>query len=291
MKGRLALAVTASMAISSAWLAAQTPMFSSLTAMVFVDVSVTVDRQPLHGLQADDFELTDNGVPQRIEEVATEGMPIDVSLVVDLSGSVVDNIDAFREDVRRFATLLRPIDRIRVISFASDVRDEVPLSAVTGRMAPVFGHGGGGTSLNDGLAYAMLRPEEPARRHLIIVFTDGFDTSSVLSNSRIPDLAQHSAAVIHAVLVPGHASTLSPLEPGARDALVEAASRTGGEAHTLSSAFTDFKRVFDDFRASYVLRFKPVGVSATGWHVLTVKLRGPQAKPAVVRARRGYFGG
>ena len=291
MTRRLALVVTAAIVASTAWTAAQTPMFTLRTAVVFVDVSVTVDRQPVHGLQPDDFDITDNGVPQRVEDVATEGMPIDVSLVVDLSGSVVDNIDAFREDVRRFATRLGAADRLRVISFATDVREEVPLTTVTGRLAPAFGLGGGGTSLNDGLAYAMLRPEDPSRRHLIIVFTDGFDTASVLSNRRIPDLAQHAAAVIHAVLVPGHASTLSPLEPGARDALVEAAKRTGGEAHTLSSAFSDFKRVFDDFRGSYVLRFKPAGVDPTGWHELSVKIRGPRAKSAVVRARRGYFGG
>jgi hypothetical protein len=291
MKRPVTLVVATALMASAAWTAAQTPMFRLRTDIVFVDVSVTVDRRPLEGLQAEDFSLTDNGVPQRVDDVAAEGMPIDVSLLVDLSGSVVDNIEAFRDDVRRFAALLRPIDRIRVVSFASDVHDEAPLATVSGPMVLDFGHGGGGTSLNDGLAYAMLRPEDPARRHLIIVFTDGFDTASVLSNRRIPDLAQHSAAVIHAVLVPGHASTLSPLEPGARDALIEAAARTGGEAHTLSSAFGDFKRVFDNFRASYVLRFKPTGVDPSGWHALTVTVRGPRAGSAVVRARRGYFGG
>lgn len=291
MTCRAAFMTSAVVAAATAAAAAQIVTYRVRTDIVFVDVSVMVDHQPVHDLRPDDFEVTDNGVPQRVEDVANEGMPIDVSLVVDLSGSVVDDIDAFTEDIRRFAALLRPIDRIRVISFASEVREVVPLAAVSGPLALAFGRGGGGTSLNDALAYAMLRPDDPERRHLIIAFTDGFDTDSVLSNHRVPDLAQHSAAVIHAVLVPGHASTTSPLESGARAALVEAAARTGGEAHTLGSAFGDFKHVFEDFRASYVVRFKPTGVDPTGWHALTVNVRGPRAASAVVRARRGYFGG
>ena len=51
----------------------------------------------------------------------------------------------------------------------------------------------------------------------------------------------------------------------------------------------DVRRVLERFRQSYLLHFQPTGVTDTGWHVLTVRVKGrPQLD---VRARRGYFAG
>ena len=55
------------------------------------------------------------------------------------------------------------------------------------------------------------------------------------------------------------------------------------------SAFQGFKRAFDDFRSSYLLRYTPRDVSPEGWHDLEVKLLRPGR--FTVRARKGYFGG
>ena len=50
-----------------------------------------------------------------------------------------------------------------------------------------------------------------------------------------------------------------------------------------------FKKVFDDFRTSYVLRYTPTGVEPGRWHDLKVEL--PNQRGVTIRARQGYHGG
>jgi tetratricopeptide (TPR) repeat protein len=74
-------------------------------------------------------------------------------------------------------------------------------------------------------------------------------------------------------------------------ALADGARATGGAFHlaqflnepTLASTF---RRVFDDFRSRYVLRYTPQGVKRDGWHAITVRV--PGSPDAVVEAKRGY---
>lgn len=267
----------------------QQPTFRATTTLVSVDVSVRRGNTPVTGLTAGDFELTDNGVRQNIESLSVEAVPIDVSLAVDTSGSVIGNLASFRAEVRRFATLLRPIDRIRVIAFGTAVREIVPMQPATDplnldQLAP-----GGTTSSNDGLFYALLWPTSLERRHLVIALTDGIDTNSTLSSASVIDVANRARAVFHVVLVEGF-GPLTAWEKGAREAVIEAAKQSGGAVHDLARASRDFKQIVDDFRASYVLRFEPEGVSKTGWHDLTVTLVNLDPAQHTVRARRGYWG-
>ena len=73
--------------------------------------------------------------------------------------------------------------------------------------------------------------------------------------------------------------------------LTEAAETTGGELRG-PGLFGDadpvaaFKRVFDDVRQSYVLRYSPREVEAGGWHELAVTV--PRMPNATVRAPKGY---
>src|SRR5215471_17354195 len=89
----------ASVSALSLGLGAQRPTFRAFTDVVSVDVSVKNGRVPVGGLTPADFELRDNGVVQAIDAVSIETVPIDVTLIVDLSGSVVPNIKTFKSDV------------------------------------------------------------------------------------------------------------------------------------------------------------------------------------------------
>ena len=46
---------------------AQAPTFSTRTDVVRLDVLVTDGAQPIMGLEARDFEVLDNGVPQKVD--------------------------------------------------------------------------------------------------------------------------------------------------------------------------------------------------------------------------------
>jgi hypothetical protein len=75
---------------------------------------------------------------------------------------------------------------------------------------------------------------------------------------------------------------------GGFDHLETAAERTGGSVQLPlpdENIVNTFKKVFTDFRTSYVLRFAP-GSSAPGWHDLRVEV--PAHPRATIRARHGY---
>lgn len=262
------------------------PTFRSATDLVSVNASVKRGNAPVAGLTAEDFELTDNGVRQQIEAVSIESVPIDVSIVMDLSGSVTADVGPFQADIRAFVQMLRPTDRVRLVTFADAVREIAPMGPPSSPLPLNQIRVGGSTSLNDALMYGLLwTGVEPDRRHLVVAFTDGYDSKSTLDSDRMPRIAARVDAVLHAVLAE------SPVQVFARyrtslDALVEAAHRTGGEAHRLKRAVEDFRQIVDDFRASYVLRYTPQGVTREGWHELTVRVTRPGT--FTVRARQGY---
>jgi len=270
--------------------AQQRPTFRGATTRVSVDASVKRGKVPVGRLSAADFTITDNGVPQKVETVAIESVPIDVTLVVDTSGSVIGNLEAFKEDIRSFAHMLRPGDRIRIVSLSTEVRESVAMQDASTSFSLDTLTGNGMTSLNDGMIYALMWPEAPDRRHLVIALTDGEDTMSTLNSDTIPEVAGHVDAVCYAVIVPPAPMVMGERTTwmaGSLSAIRDAVQRSGGDEHTLSRAASDFKAIFDDFRASYVLYFEPVGVSASGWHDLRVSVVG---QPDVtIRARKGYF--
>ena len=54
-----------------------------------MDVLVSDRGKPVPGLGPADFEVLDNGVPQRVELVSFEQLPLSVVLALDMSDSVV----------------------------------------------------------------------------------------------------------------------------------------------------------------------------------------------------------
>jgi len=287
------VAAIGAMAIASAQQPQQPqPTFRSVSDLVPVQVSVHTARSVVSGLKAADFELTDNGVHQDVDAVSADSVSADVTMVVDTSGSVIRSLDRFRSDVRRMADQLRANEQIRLITFDTDVHQAFPMQPASRRVPVDAIRTGNMTSLLDAMLAALARAPRPDRRHLVFVFTDGYDNASMLGYSAIPALASHSDAVLHIVLVrvtgvPGQYP--SP----AFDALAAAAARTGGALYSPNEAPADvvaaFKLAVEAFRHGYVLYYTPRGVAREGWHDIKVRV----TRPGVfdVAARQGYFGG
>jgi VWFA-related protein len=264
------------------------PVFRARTDVVSVDVAVSRGGRPVTGLTAADFILMDNGVRQKVEALSVETLAIDVSLVVDLSGSTASTLERFKADIQRMAGFLRPTDRVRLVRFSDEVRQIVPMQPSTAPLPLDDLKTGVGTSLNDAVFVALSRPPEVDRRHLVVVFTDAEDTWSTIDNASLPALASRADAVMQVVL-----STYDRVtDPGvltSRESLKRAAAATGGDVRYLREAVNAFRLVLDEFRTSYVLRFIPEGVKREGWHELDVQVTKPGA--VTIRARKGYFGG
>ncbi|HSC28379.1 MAG TPA: hypothetical protein VLD67_13955 [Vicinamibacterales bacterium] len=293
---------------------------------VTIDVSVTQRNRPVEGLAARDFELTDNGVRQTILDVSRDTLPIDVTLVVDMSGRGVLQ-PSLVAGVNRVLKSLRPGDRARIVTFRSHVR-EVAALAEAGSLAPLeIGPGvyyavspSGATACYDAVALSILTPPAPGRRQLAIVFSAGRDTSSFLAPSDLLAIARRSGpmvSVVHASfdLTPGDEAPegaeplATPVDPLAITPrfFEELADATGGRVEvvrpfrvqrhdTKSFSFRwqlvvgledSFVRALDDFRSAYVLRYTPEGVGTGGWHEVAVRVTKAGGQYEV-RARKGY---
>jgi hypothetical protein len=289
----------------------QEPVFRAGTDVVTLDVSVRRKSAPVTGLTARDFELLDNGVAQRIAVERVDTIPVDVSLVFDVYLSALLPATKYRpgtdygSDLARIPTLLRPTDRLRVITCGNDVREVLPMQTprswdspdAAARWLLAGRHLGDGylhdprllgESVFDGLLLAMARPPEPDRRHLIVAFVADGDRGSVLQADLLETIAAHTDALLHIVAsgVVLHPPVRAPVIEYLRDVVTAAATATGGEIHE-SSANT-FTSIFKDFRQSYVLRYTATGVLPGGWH--TVSVRTPGFPTYEVRSRKGYMG-
>ena len=85
--------------------AAQTPqpVFRLNTDLVTVPVFVKGSAGAAAGLTSADFVLTDNGVPQQVETIDSEAMPVDVTVLVETSRALKDYAALINEQVRRIA--------------------------------------------------------------------------------------------------------------------------------------------------------------------------------------------
>ena len=277
-------------AATSAAPGAQHLLFRANTDLVPVYVSVRGGGGIVGTLQSADFTLTDRGVSQTVDVVSSDAVPIDVTLVVDTSRSVINSLPLFRSEVQAIVGQLQPNEQIRLITFDTEVRQILAMQAPSDRPPVQQIQLGDTTSLADALVFALARAHRPDRRHLVFVFTDGYDTSSILGYGSLPELASHTNSIVHIALVKPSGSDLPSV--GAVGALAAAAARTGGSLYPPTQneggIVAAFQRAIEDFRHSYVLFFTPTGVPGPGWHDISVKVT--KEGNYDVRAREGYFG-
>ena len=294
-------------------------VFRSGVDGVIIPVTVRAGNRPVGGLTAADFELRDNGVVQEIQNASAEKIPIDLTLLLDLSASVDGpTLQRLKTAVTDTAALLRRDDRIRLVAISQVLKEVFSLRPKEDAMVLDDLTAEGATSLYDGLAATMMRPSTAGRRQLIVAFTDGRDSTSIIDQNTAKAIA-HLTDVVVDIVVPVNATKNVARRLAQRDGsfdslsggsnvvvngqgagataegippvLADLVAPTAGQVLTLEgdeSISRIFKAMFDEFRATYVLQYVPRGVTPEGWHEIdvTVKKHGKYD----VRARRGYRG-
>jgi VWFA-related protein len=280
VRGRV-FGVAVLMASAAVAVRTQDVTFSSRVEAVRVDVLVTNNGQPVRDLTAADFEIRDNGVLQQIDLVSFEQIPLNVILALDMSDSVAgDRLDRLRSAGAAVLGGLRKEDQAALLTFSHAVRLGAPLGHDVGlvRDALQSANGEGETSLVDGTFAAIQIGESDAGRALLIIFSDGLDTSSWLQAERVLDAAKRSDAVAYAVAV------RSPAKP---EFLRDLTSLTGGklfEVEKTEKLDALFVNILQEFRQRYLVSYTPKGVEKAGWHKLDVRVK----RGGAVKARPGY---
>jgi len=266
-----------------------------------VPLLVTVkdaNGQLMGSLNKSDFSLTDNGVKQDIAvfERRTE-QPLSVSVLVDTSASTGIELRYELDSVSKFFRALinegNPQDTAALYSFNWEVR---LIRSFTRNFATLDQRlktlkSEGGTSLYDAIYLASRDLEMREGRHVMVVVTDGGDTTSTKDFHQALQSLQIADTVLYPVLVMPITNDAGR-NIGGENALTTLAAGTGGREFTptlnaeLDRAFSDILR---ELRTQYLIGFYPKDVPPTKdrFHILKVNVAGRNLRAIT---RRGYYG-
>ena len=276
-----------------------TYVFRSEVRLITLLATVKDETGNLVGnLEKDEFQLTDNGAPQKIAlfEQHTE-QPLSVSILIDVSLTTAIRLKQERESVERFLNALiasgNPEDTAALYAFDDEVtllqgftRDIRRLRRALAKVLP-----GGGTSIYDALYLTADAFGDRQGRHVVVLVSDGSDTTSRVNiSTAIKSLHQADTIVYPVVVVPVEAHAGRSI--GGENALQIIAQRTGGRVYAaklgadLDRAFTDLLR---DLRTQYLIGFYPQDAppSKDGFHQLVLETTRPGL---LVQTRSGYYG-
>jgi len=283
------------------------------TTLVVVPVmAMDKNGKYLPGLAATDFEVYEDGIKQEISDFGSVEAPINVALVLDVSGSTKFKLEDIQDAARTFVDQLRPQDRVMVVSFDQEVRVEAEFTNQRDKLmrAILSTRTGGGTRVQDALDLTLTeRLNKIQGRKAIVVFTDGVDNSSRLATwLDVKKRVEESGVIVY----PVHYDTLADMTPSfqslqlppntkvsnglivkiyehAAQNLKNLSSVSGGryyEVATIGDTKQAFANIAEELRRYYWLGYYPANTAQDGSYRKIRVLVGKSE--AVLRARPGY---
>jgi Ca-activated chloride channel family protein len=254
--------------------------------------------QLIGSLNKSDFAVYDNGVKQDIAvfDRQTE-QPLSVAMLADTSASTGIELRYELDSVSRFLKVLlgegNPDDTVALYSFNEDVKLQASYTRRFARVDQILKQlkSGGGTSVYDAIFLASHELEYRNGRHVMVLVTDGGDTTSTVDYHQALQSAQLADAILYPVLVVPITNDAGR-NVGGENALTTLAAGTGGHVFTpnlgaqLDRAFDDILR---ELRTQYLIAFYPKDVPPTKdrFHTLKVTVQGRSLR---VSTRSGYYG-
>jgi Ca-activated chloride channel homolog len=173
-----------------------------------VNIPVTVsDAQGrfIQGLKAEDFDLYEENVRQEITFFSNESMPFNVALVIDVSGSIRENVRPIQQAATAFINKLRPDDRVAIITFSKDLDLICDFTSNRDRLYRAIDNiqWGGSTRLYDAVYATMIDTlKEIDGRKAMILLTDGEDTRSRISADEAISASVEAGAINYVLQYP-----------------------------------------------------------------------------------------
>jgi VWFA-related protein len=185
-------------------------VFRSGVALVRVDVHVLRGGRPVTGLHAEDFVLLENAHPVEIRSFAREEMPLDVLLLLDVSGSMRPHVESVAAASRQALRVLAKDDRVAVMVFDQFTRLRMSFRSSRGdvereldRVVNQESFGGGTDvtgALLDAANFMRLHARDGARRAIVAVTDD--QTELQRDDTRVLRALERADAALSALIAP-----------------------------------------------------------------------------------------
>lgn len=261
---------------------------------VFVNVT-DANGSPVGSLTKDDFTIAEDGHPQKIAIFERESaMPLSIVLAIDTSGSVAKDLTIEKHAAHTFVhSLLRPVDRLDLIDFSSDVREVVPFTNNLKRIDYGIENllTGPATALYSAVYLASQSLATQHGRKALILISDGGNTVNGTDYADALEQAVRSETMVFSIIdVPIAAD--AGRDTGGEHAMITLSQETGGkyyyaDAEHLGEAF---QKVSEDLRTQYLLAYYPIHrIADSDFRRIDVTLKQPPNAHYTVRHRTGYY--
>jgi len=165
-----------------------------------------MQNRSVPGLTTDDFEAAESGESREVLSARPTTAPVNLVLLVDVSGSIENYVTFIRKSARAFITTADPNDKISIILFNDDVKELSGFSTDRRKLSESLDtfDAGGATAYYDALGFTITDVLRPFRgeRTAIVVLSDGDDNRSFLPFDSLTGSIEESGALIYPLYVP-----------------------------------------------------------------------------------------
>jgi Ca-activated chloride channel family protein len=238
-----------------------------------------------------DFSILDNSKPTDVSLFSNESQPFTAVVMLDTSASMTANLKLLNRAAEQFLLRLLPVDKAQVGAF----NDKIQLSGTfTNNRDELISdlndlYFGNPTRLNDGIGAGLDALQGIEGRRVVLVFTDGEDTSSRTSFKTVLERARDEEVMVYSIgLESEYFNGMHVVRSKPSRDLRKISDETGGgyfELAKTADLAPTFTRVAQELRSQYLIGFAPSALDGKV-HKLEVRVDKPGM---TVRARKSYL--
>lgn len=253
---------------------------------------------PVSDLNKEDFKVLEDGIPQTISVFDRESeLPLSIVMEIDTSESTRRDLKLEVASAKRFVhSILRPQDRLSIFQVSEDI---LQLTRYTADMKSIESaidnlQKGAGTSLYDGIYLGADTLMNRQGRKVMVLITDGGDTTSAATYNSALRRAQEAEAIVYSIIVVPVAADAGR-NTGGEHALIQISKDTGGKyyyAESIEQLDQAFRQVSQELRTQYLIAYYPNRrLADSPFRRITVEVskKDEDKQPLQVRHRAGYY--